>query len=138
MHNWRKELATKVLIFFWTISNFLNIFLILVDCSYFDCVSMAYHTVVFIKKYMLFMQDWKLLVMYAMHMIKKLLLRLQINGFLKCSLATLPNPQAVVVSINYISSSKSKNENMFFIIGWLFLNCNLHKLLKCYVKAVWV
>lgn len=98
---------------------------------------MAYHTVVFINKYM-FMQDWKIVVMYAMHMIKKLWLRLQMNGFLKCSLATLPNPQAAVVSINYISSSKSKNENMFFIIGWLFLNCNLHKLLKCYDKAVWV
>lgn len=141
MHNWRKELATEVLGFFWTISNFLNISLIPVECSYFACVSIAYHTVVFINKYMLFTQDWKLVVMYAIHMVKnfkKLWLRIQMNGFLKCSLAMLPNPQVVVVSVNCISSSENKNKNMFIIVGWLFLNWNLHTLLKYYDKTVWV
>lgn len=88
---------------------------------------------------MLFTQDWKLVVMYAIHMVKnfkKLWLRIQMNGFLKCSLAMLPNPQVVVVSVNCISSSENKNENMFIIVGWLFLNWNLHTLLKYYDKTV--
>lgn len=50
----------------------------------------------------------------------------------------LPNPQIVVVSVNCISSSENKNENIFIIVGWLFLNWNLHTLLKYYDKTVWV